>query len=862
MSPNDRFYGCEALGFPEVLNYDYESNASVRGVDNRQFRWQEVPVESIYLFKEGTSGGSFEENYFFSGLAYPTGVNIITSTGTNTTSYPGWTLSGTNTLHIGTSGNFFFSGCLTGISGSFQAHPIYGDHSIGLYAARGTNYPTLYSSRLATGSEGEIIPDNRHQVYLQGITNYGTTSNLQVYVRAYTGNIIVGYYDSLSGAWTAGVPTGSYTILNSGYTTVKYEFTTSNFPSSTPSSYDLVVSNVKSGSFATVDNIHIDAYLKKNAFIDDVLPTGYFVQMTPDLGWHDVLSMFNYSETLTNPHLKTLGPYQVELGNLLDNLDNSVTATVDSSDFLAATTNGFKKYLWRAVAISPNGQLGLGGLPQKFEYVGNALNAQFKVDKVIEDPTSTSKIILGKRSSRMIVLVDDQENFPGLEYPTTTSWKLTINMVTHSRTIKVQGKDSGGGRSSYQYITLTTKLFEQNEQALWNAFDEHGLVADVERLPDESNYEYSLRIKDSYRNKGGSSFVGIVNGASRELDLSKTSDAITISIKDNTYGTPLATSVDLEVTSYSLRVNTPSMRIVEVLPLDLIHKTIDLSYLPKETPEFTSVINGEKIDHSSVSIDDFSNDDSAKYRYKIDTDISEPTFVSVSYTYYKEFFFKQYPTLGDLVTAITSFTDSRSISCLQASLSSNLSGNEDCLGLFITSATITPTQDATLAWSPLYLKRISDLGYKNYFLVEGKTLKESTFYTYVKELKNNTKIFWGSVEADRSRWDAADSKDLGMDSIPTLFDPPVTHITSFITGVETRLEAVSAWGRNYVGLNNEYLSNIGLSVDLFHPGVAYKTDLKPDLYVLTTYTSGDSSLESNVGPVRNDNNILIFSGQR
>ncbi len=859
MSTRERFYGCEGLGFPPVSNYDYEVNIPTRGIDNREFRWQETPVESIYLFSEATSGGSFEDHIFGS---TSTGINLITSTGSNTLSYPGWIITGSNTYHIGASGSYFYSGSVQGITRTFQAHPIDGNNAVGLYAVSGGNYPTIRSNAINTGSENGIINSNRHQVYLRSIANYGGTGNLKVYVRGLVGSSVVAYYDSLSGAWTSSEPTGYYSIPSSGYTSVKYDFTTSNFPSSTPTTYDIVVSNIRSGSFVTVDDVHIDAYLKKNAFVDYVIPTGYFIQMTPDLGWHDVLSLFNSNEVSTNPHLKTLGPYQIDLGNLSDNLDNSVTATVDTADLLASTTEGFRKYLWRALAISPNGDIGLGGLPQKFEYIGNELNSLFKVEKVIDNPLSNTKTITGKKGPRMRVLVDGLENFAGLQYPNPTTWVLNVVLTSPTRTIKVQGKDLGGATSSYQYITLANKLYEQNEKALWNAFDEHGLAADIERLPGESNYDYSLRIRDGYKNKGGSNFVGIVNGAARELKLSRITDGIKISINRDSYGNPIVPRADIEVTAYSIRVNTPNLFTTEILPVDSIHSTVDLSYLPVEIPEFCTVTDEYKIDQSLVEIVDAGDESSLKYRFKINDTIEPGSFVTVSYSYYKEFLFKNFQDLGSIITAINSFRNSNDEPVLSAALSSSLSGNENNLGLIVGSFTVTPSSEAHIPWTPVYLKKISDLGYKNYFIKEGSTLKNSKFYSYVQELKKGTKVFWGSVEADRSRWDAADSKDIGMDAVPTLFDPPITHITSYITGVETRLEAVNSWARNYIGLNSEYISNIGLSANFFHPGVAHTHDLKPDIYVIGASISGGQTLESNIGPIKNNNNILLFSGQR
>ena len=160
------------------------------------------------------------------------------------------------------------------------------------------------------------------------------------------------------------------------------------------------------------------------------------------------------------------------------------------------------------------------------------------------------------------------------------------------------------------------------------------------------------------------------------------------------------------------------------------------------------------------------------------------------------------------------------------------------------------------------VQKMTDVGYKDYFLTEGNTLKQTEYYSYVEELKRNTKVFWGAVEADRDRWDSSDSKSLGMESIPTLFDPPISKILSILSGQQLQIDPTSAWGRNFIGFNSEYIKNAGLSSQLFQPGVAHTSDLQPDLYLTSSYTNYVTSLESNIGPVQNNNNVVLFSGQK
>jgi hypothetical protein len=863
MDPNSRFFKCESEGFPAVSVYSYETNIPIRGIDNRLFRWEEVSVESIYQLKEATASGSFEDNTFRTDLSVTnhTGVNLITSTGVNTTSYKGWTVSGNVTTYIGLSGIWVNSGNLSGVTSSFQAHPLDGDEAIGLYCYSGINYPTLISNSLPVGSEGAIIIGNTHQVYLKAISNYGGNSSLQVYPRGWAGGAIACYYNPQSYTWQTGVPTGAVTV-GTGLTTIKYTFPCSTFPSLTPTGFDLIVRNTNTGTFITVDDIHLDAYMYKNAFIDFLVPTGYVIQMTPDLGWHNMLDMFESTVSNKNPHLRTFGPYQVDLGNLTDNLDNTVTATVDISDIQSLTNNKFSNYLWRALPLSPNGTIGAGGLPARFKYIGNAVNDIFSVDKIVEDDLSTLKVILGTKSQSMTVLVNEEANHPGLSYPTANSWKLEILLDVPYKTISVRGIDAGGATSSARQLTLKNKLYSENSMALWNVFDEHGLIADIERLPKESNYDYSIRIKDGYKNRSGPTFVGVVNGGTRELGLTKIDDALSFSIPKNVYGVSTLPQATIVVTSYSIRITYPGLYTTEKLLVDPIYLTCDLSYLPLEAPDFIEIENGFPIEDKDISMVDCCTDNRIAYRLKINKEEAAGKFVVVKYKHYIELLFKDYPTINDIVSKINTLTNVEGNRLLNVEASGVMSGSEDCLGLYISTTLVATTSSSLIAWSPFILKKISDRGYRDYFIRNDKdTIKQTEYYSYVKELKNKTKIFWGSVEADRDRWDAADSKQLAMDSIPTQFDPSITKIISVVSGAEIVIDPVTAWGRNYIGFNNEYLSNVGLSYRLFQPGVGHTNDLTPSVYFTTSNVAASGASSLAVGPVKNNNNVVLFSGQ-
>lgn len=857
MDLNSRFYGCESLGFPAVSNYDYEINSPSRGLNNISFRWEEVAAESIYLLKEATASGSFESNLAYTGITNYTGVNYITTGNLrNTTSYLGWTISGNRTVYIGTSGIFVNSGDLPGVTSSFQAHPLDGEQSIGLYCWTGGGNPTVYANLMQTGLEGPFINTGKHQLYLEAKINYGGTGQLYAYPRGFAGGALVASYDSVSRSWINTTPTGYFTI--SGNTQkIKFDFICSNFPGTTPTGYDVFISNPSTGKFITVDNIHIDAYFKKNAFLDYLVPYGYIIQVTPDLGWHNITDMFEASELLPNPHLRTLGPFGTDFGNLTDNEDNSVTAIIDQSDFEETIIDSYSKYLWRAIAINDIGQPSAGGLPARFSYVGKEVDSLFVIDPV-KETDSPLKVITGTRSKDMIVVLDDNETHPCVTYPSINTWRIEVSLSSSVRVLKIYAKGIGGSTSSIRYVELKSKLFAQNESALWNVFDEHGLVADIERLPGESNYDYSNRIKDVYKNRGGSSLQGILNGASRELAVAKIPEGLKLSILKDQNNIPKIDKLQIDVTSYSLRVTSDISFITEHVYVDPVYGTAILTKLPCERPEYLFIDNTRKIDIADCEIVD--NDTKDEYSIAIKDTGAFGKFIELKYKYYDELLFKHYPTLEDLLLAINNLTINNS-QVLKCEIGSLLSGNEKSLGLFISSLLLTK-DPGYIAWSPIIIKKISDRGYRNYFLSENQDIRTSEYYKYVAELKNNTKIFWGAVEADRDRWGSSESKALSMDSIPTCFDPGLSHIIDYVTGSASKVDPIVAWGKNYTATDGSKLINAGLSHLLFSPGVAYKNDLKPSIYYTTSRLVNSEDSNINIGPKKNDNNIVLFSGQR
>jgi hypothetical protein len=459
-------------------------------------------------------------------------------------------------------------------------------------------------------------------------------------------------------------------------------------------------------------------------------------------------------------------------------------------------------------------------------------------------------------------LVDGVSAHPGLEYPTATTWKLSIHVDGASQTIQLVGRDNGGATTTPRYVELTNIAYDLSNKALWNVFDEHGLLLDLKRLPGESNKRYAERLKDVNRNRGGSSFLGVANSSTRELGLTKISDALSISIYKNQFEQNIHQQLQISFDSVSVSIRSPSMIYKERVYVDPVFRTVDLTKTIHEIPISVVSKDNEEVPLIFVTLDK-DEDRPSIQRIKIDYESVLGNYVDVTYAYHETIRYKTYSDLGQLVQKLNSLTGNAGKRLLDASLSMKLSGNESCLGLFIISDIISVDSVMEVPWTPVVLRRISDKEFREYFISSNNTYHDTKFQEYANELRRNSRTLWGSVEADRDFWDAA-SVDQSFDYIPTLFDPELTKFTTN-TGdnVEQNIDAIMAWGRSYLGYRQEVMANLGINYKIFQPGVAHRNDLEPSVFFLQLREGEQEDSNDLISNSMNTNNtVILFSGQR
>lgn len=873
-----RFKAIDDKGLPAITNYDYPENIPIRGINNRSFRWEEVSSEAPYHFLQtGTVNPELNITGYtldveLTGPVVAGGRLILDNVCPS-----GWRVSGYMTFRAGATGfnltqNLYGS---YGLNSGMWVNSIQGD-SIFLYDINAGGFGDLFAPRLEqTGIQ--LLTGQRWQFYMQAkgvcITdstgevniNYNPNYGVRPYIVGLnSSNAPICYWNANSGVWLTSEPTGSlFRLEENRITDIKFDFNTYNalFPAGIPAKYNVVVRTPGPGVGIVVDNVFTDMYASRNPFSEVYVPTGYILQLTPDLGWHDTVALFGDRESITNPHLKTLGPYLVSQNTLQDNSDGTVTLSLTSGDFQNNLNSKYSKYLWRVVAVNEYLQYGSPGFPKRFFYIGGDIENKFYIEQVFDDPISLIKVIIGKRSNRMLVETDT--DVATIEYPTSDSWKCTVILTSPTLKLGIRGVDRGGAFTKWHYVDLSTQGLPQVERALWNVFDEHGLLVDLKRLPSESNQDYKDRIKDILRSPAGASYRGVVNGGCRELGLEKIEDAITTQVYKRSIGSYDAPSASIEVTSTCIKIRTPSMVRTEYKLLDPVLLNCELDKMPASEPKLVETVEGIRVPDDKISLDteDGENPDSRKIR--VDDQSLGGRVIKVVYEYYEVCWLSTHTKLCNVVDFLNlEALNEAGQPMVEAILNFKLSGGEDSRGLFISSHTIVPGSTTSLGWSPLILRRISDRSFRESFRSEDQSYWQTKFVEYSNELKSKTNIEWGSVVADKDRWDAANNEQMSFDHLPTLMDPELTRYRTYnITGdTFIILDASDVQWRGGSGNSGELLGNRGFSSTDFHPGIGFTEDLRPNIFVgrkaLAPVTDGFEI----VGEKVPNNFIQLFSG--
>lgn len=556
--------------------------------------------------------------------------------------------------------------------------------------------------------------------------------------------------------------------------------------------------------------------------LDFVMPDEYVVQITPDIGWHNQLAMFNdpNDENRTNPHLVNIGPLSIENGTLTDNGDGSVQVTLSDAQFQHATIDGYKPYLWRAVPWG-NGNPAMGGVPAKFEYVSKVEQLQFTVDPIQKETKRAVQTISGTKGPR-VTITTESSNTPSLVVEQTkSSWTVSFIIDRPQVKFTIVATDVAGSAVGKHAVDLEYTGFGQYGDHVWNSFDGFALLASLERLPGESNDSLKERTIDAFANKGATHYGGLVAGINRELGLSRFDGAIRLERSKNLAGIEHEASVQIESNHTRISVLAPSfLKLDEVKRIDSYLETVttekrivDVSdiktsadvLIPKDKWEVLETVDGNEIRISSEYTGE----------------------VKISYTYKEDVVYKVKPTVLDVVTALNAITNPSGLTVVKATMKETMGGHETSTYLYRTYGTLNAdSSELFVGWSRVGLFKVSDEEYKWSHADENSMFFDSEFYQFVLELKSRTNIEWGFVVADRDFWDAVDADDYGRDALPIAFDPQIAHYVTAVPIKKDESLDFDPWEAFAMGYyyQSTLLKNVGMPREAFRSGVGFKPD--------------------------------------
>jgi len=620
-------------------------------------------------------------------------------------------------------------------------------------------------------------------------------------------------------------------------------------------------------------------HTQSGALLNFIMPDLYMVQITPDIGWHDELSMFgeNDDDHLHNPHLKNIGPLSIDNGILTDNGDNSVTLDVnqvigdprtsnvsghyfeDTSFISKYVSDTYKRHLWRAVPYA-NGNPALGGLPQSFEWVAQEEQVEFVVDPIVKETKAMIQTITGTKGARVTVSYESADNLDIIVDNQSNNWTITFPINRTRVSFVIVASDQGGSAVIKKSVNLTYDHYKQAPGHIWNNFDSFGLLASVERLPNEGNMSIKARTIDAFANKGASHYRGLIVGCNRELGLSMINDAITLSMNLSMDTIAYEPAIEVNFLHDRVDISGDSFRAEEELHyIDRYRSSITVNHRIKQIISIMTE-SGSTIPVSEYQV--LIREGYTEGREIVFT--TERPLIGrykATYIYYSSVLYVDSPTIGELVTAINNVTNPNGDIILNAVMASKLSGNE--YSSYIGKSNIHlsrafNTESVAVPWSLLNLSAISNHDWKWSFADKQNMFFSSSFYEYVGELKSKTNVEWGFVVADEDYWDAVDQDWYGYDSLPFVFDSPIANYSTDLKlkadsrkSVNSKLEGtykfdpLEAFRMGYV-FDGLEIVNRGYSAKAFRSGVGYKKDCVTSVHEVTIRGTED---KVNLNPV-------------
>ena len=499
--------------------------------------------------------------------------------------------------------------------------------------------------------------------------------------------------------------------------------------------------------------------------LDFVLPKGYFLQFSPDLGYKNVMEHFIYKGDIGgNSLLRESTILTFENGALEDAENNSVKTTLSQAEFRSLLHNApYQRYFWRAIPVYDDGSHGIGGYPAKFYYKKIVENEEWSISETPETTYNTSFSLRGNKTEN-ITEIEINDSSQGVYYPDKTKWAYQAILSPGENKFLIRAKDKRNNWSSYREVIVTFVDNIPVQSNIWNTFDEFATLMGVKRLPGENNENLRKRIKDVVRNNGGVQYLGVLLSAIRALDSNFIEDGLKVRLKEeNSFDESLPIVV---VKSHGIIISGDSF----FVPKE-VHKVDPVSLKVFFKKPFSSL--------SRLNLSIGREEETDGKDYKIDLDTNSIQFLSdrfaneyihLSYYYEEYISWNQYPKVKAVRNALNSVKYPSGEYVFEAEISKRLSGNETSKGIILTALSSVDINSVNLGWSEIWFREMNDSEWRDSFLNENNNFFGTEWIKYVQKVLSITKDSWGLAVADLNTWDASVQGESASAFIPRKFD--------------------------------------------------------------------------------------------
>lgn len=564
-------------------------------------------------------------------------------------------------------------------------------------------------------------------------------------------------------------------------------------------------------------------------------PSSFILEITPDLGWHNKEALFEpfiaSSSDVGNSLVKrftnlTIGVELTNESTLDTPVYNQISYAMPLADFKSVIDPQYKEYLWRVIAVRSDGIESFPSIIQRFQAQVSVLSFDWTIDN--KPKLNGLTVTLGGTKTPQINRIE-VDGFTGYTtISSTNQWSAEFPIRDTGQEFSIRAIDVNNNTSEYKKVKLSLPKDQQTYNAVWNHFDEIGMLVDLKRIPAESNTGYKARILDTYVHRSSPRYNGLINGIARELDIAYDDAAFTVQP---------GTGIDQEFfEGINLSVGEKYIYVdADVFQQTREHHTLD----PWDWSVTlnSGVIESNLIVESPIGTEIKSRNTWTVYDNKVvfnNNDLlNQPIYVTYRFQEKYDRSTGTVKDVGDWLAGRT-WNSARLLNITTGStVDTGSAGSYLALmprtpvikNLYLDFGGATHT-GLPIRWTNAKISNLSDDEFQDVHKNKYNNHFGTKVDTWATFLQSYIHTQWGFLIADRNVWSKPDDPQNGRVFLETNYDPHFAHWESSSPRVPIEYTPLQAHAYNYMSpTDGSDMKYKGLPSSLFKSGIGYGTDL-------------------------------------